>query len=96
MERAGSDKGVMVGIGFSKEAREEVARVRRRKGIEIIFCEAESLLKTEQRLHIVQQLQPGDGQLRIDEVLSAMVPTMQPSVDEVAASDLRRQAAEVG
>jgi hypothetical protein len=86
----------MVGIGFSKEAREEVARVHRRKGTEIIFCEAESLLKTEQRLHIVQQLQPGDAQLSIDEVLAAMVPSTQPSVDEVVASELRRREAEVG
>lgn len=94
MERAGSDRGVMVGIGFSKEAREEVARARRRKGIEIIFCEAESLLKSEQRQHIVQQLQPGDAQLTIDQVLAAMVPKEQPSVEEVVASELRRQSLE--
>jgi DNA modification methylase len=91
MERAGSDKGVMVGLGFSREAREEVARARRKKGIEIIFCEAESLLKTEQRDHIVQQLQPGDAQLTIDEVLTLMVPKENLTPDELAASEFRRQ-----
>jgi DNA modification methylase len=91
MERAGSDKGVMVGLGFSREAREEVARARRKKGIEIIFCEAESLLKTEQRAHIVQQLQPGDAQLSIDEVLILMVPKENLTPDELAASEFRRQ-----
>jgi DNA modification methylase len=91
MERAGSDRGVMVGIGFSREAREEVARARRKKSIEIIFCEAESLLKSEQRQHIVQQLQPGDEQLAIDEVLAAMVPERQVPIDELVASELRRQ-----
>ncbi|MFL5909622.1 MAG: DNA methyltransferase [Gaiellaceae bacterium] len=91
MERAGSDRGVMVGLGFSKQAREEVARARRKKGVEIIFCEAESLLKSEQRQHIVQQLQPGDAQLTIDEVLAAMVPRHQMSVEDLMASELRRQ-----
>lgn len=91
MERAGSDRGVMVGIGFSRQAREEVVRARRRKSIEIIFCEAESLLKREQRQHVVQQLQPGDEQLALDEVLAAMVPKQQPSLDELVASELRRQ-----
>jgi DNA modification methylase len=95
MERAGSDRGVMVGLGFSRQAREEVARARRRKGIEIIFCEAESLLRSEQRQHVVQQLQPGDEQLQIDELLAAMVPTQQPTVEELVASELRRQREEV-
>jgi len=94
MERAGSERGVMVGIGFSRDAVEEVARVRRRRGMEILFCEAESLLKSEQRQHVVQQLQPGDEQLTMDEVLLAMVPEKQLPVDELVASELQRRATE--
>ena len=91
IERGGSDRGVMVGIGFSRQAREEVARVRRRKGVEIIFCEAESLLKSEQRQHVVQELQPGDQQLTMDEMLLAMVPEKPIATEVLIASELRRQ-----
>jgi DNA modification methylase len=97
MERGGSDQGVMVGFGHSREAREEVSRIKRRKGVQIDLYDAKDLLVAARKEKIVKELvPPGEQQLALDEVLLGLVPTERPSADELVASELRAQRAEVG
>jgi len=96
MERAGSDQGVMVGFGHSREAREEVARIKRRRGFQIILYDAKDLLVAARKEQIVKELTPPGEQLSMDEVLLSLIPTERPSAEELIASELHAQRAEVG
>ena len=88
IERAGSDQGVMVGFGYSREAREEVARIKRRQGVEIILYDAKELLARARREQIVQELVPKAEQLALDAVLMELIPKERPSAEELIASEL--------
>lgn len=98
IERAGSNQGVMVGFGSSREAVEEVARIKRRHNITIVLYNAKDLLVNARRERIVQELVPAGEQLSMDEVLLALIPTERPRAEELVASELRsrREREEVG
>jgi DNA modification methylase len=96
IERAGSDQGVMVGFGWSRDAREEVARIKRRKSVQIVLYDAKDLLVSARKEQIVKELVPVGEQLALDEVLLALVPRERPSADELIASELRPQREAVG
>jgi hypothetical protein len=90
IERVGHNRGVFVGYSFSKDAREEVARVKRKHGIEIVLERAEDLLKQSPRDRIVQEVRV-DQQLSLDEYLVPRAPKEQVSLDELVSSEQRSQ-----
>jgi DNA modification methylase len=87
MERGGSQQGVMVGFGWSTDAREEIARIKRRRGIEITLFDAKDFLVAARRERIVKELTEPGEQLALDEVLLALVPKERPSAEELMASE---------
>jgi DNA modification methylase len=91
IERAGSDQGVMVGFGYSREAREEVARIKRRQNVEIVLYDAKELLGRARRQQIVEELTPKGEQLALDAVLMSLIPKDRPSVEELIASELQHR-----
>lgn len=95
IERAGHTRGVMVGFSFSREAREERARVKRQRGIEIIFHRAEEVLATAPKDRIVKEPRL-EEQLSL-EVFVPRAPKEMPLADELVDSELRtRRARDVG
>jgi len=96
IERAGSDRGVMVGFGHSRDAREEIKRIKRRRGIEISLHDAADLLVGARKQQIVQELQPAAEQLTLDQVLFSRIPKERPTADDLIASELAGRAEEMG
>jgi len=92
MERGGSTQAVMVGFGYSREAREEVARIKRREGVEIILYDAKELLGRARREQIVQELVPAGEQLALDAILMGLIPKDRPTAEELITSELRARA----
>jgi DNA modification methylase len=96
IERGGHDRGIFVGYSFSKDAREEIARAKRARGIEIIVIRAEDLLKEAPTDRIVQELRP-EEQLSLEAYLVPRAPKEQPKADDLVVSELRtRQQREAG
>jgi site-specific DNA-methyltransferase (adenine-specific) len=95
MERGGSDQGVMVGFGHSREAREEITRIKRRRGLQIVYYDAKELLVSGRREQIVKALVPPGEQLSLDAVLMGLIPKERPSAEELISSELTARAREV-
>jgi len=91
IERAGHTRGVMVGLSFSREAREERARAKRVRGLDIIFHRAEEVLADAPKDRIVQQARV-EEQLTLD-VFVPRAPKEKPDAEELVLSELeaRRQ-----
>lgn len=97
MERVGHERGVMVGYSFSREAREEAARAKRRKGYEIVFFRASDILAEAPTERIVQRVQAGE-QLSLEAFLPR-APKDKPEAEELVMSEIQAQhdrAAEAG
>lgn len=90
IERAGHDRGMFVGFSFSRDAREEVARIKRKHGIEIMLERAEELLKRAPTERIVQEVKPHE-QLSLEEYLVPRAPKEQPKADELVVSELNKR-----
>lgn len=90
IERVGHDRGVMVGFSFSREAREEMARVKRRRGLEIIFYRAADVLAEAPTDRIVQRVQAGE-QLSLEAQLPR-APKDKPDAEELVSSEIHAQA----
>jgi hypothetical protein len=80
----------MIGYSFSRDAREEVARVNRREKIEIILHRAQDLLAQMPLDRIVQQV-PVQKQLSLDEYLVPRAPKERRTLDELVTSELDAQ-----
>lgn len=88
IKRVGHDRGIFVGFSFSRDAREEVARVKRQEHIEIVLQRAEELLKQAPTDRIVQEVRT-EEQLSLDEYLVPRAPKENPKADELILSELR-------
>lgn len=91
IERAGHDRGWLVAFGFSREAKEEIARVKRRRGMEIIPFDAKELLKASPTERIVQETRKRGQQLSLEEFVPR-APKNRPKIDDLVASELRSRA----
>lgn len=87
IRRAGHDRGVIVGYGFSKEAREQIAHAKRREGITVDFFRATEVLAKAPTDRIVQRA-PENEQLSL-EVFVPRAPKEKPAADELVVSELR-------
>jgi hypothetical protein len=85
----------MVGFGHSRAAREEIARIKRRKGLQIVYYDAKELLISGRRERIVKELVPPGEQLSMDAVLMGLIPKERPTAEELIASELHARATEV-
>jgi DNA modification methylase len=92
IERAGHDRGWLVAFGFSREAREEVARVKRARGMDIILFNAAELLKAAPTDRIVQETRKRGQQLILDDFVPR-APKSRPKVEDLVASEMRSRAA---
>jgi DNA modification methylase len=91
IKRAKHERGVLVGLSFSRDAREEIARVKRAEGIQIDFFRAEEILATAPTDRIVQRVRAGQ-QLSLEDFLPR-APKDKPDAEELIGSELeaRRQ-----
>ncbi|HEY0279993.1 MAG TPA: DNA methyltransferase [Solirubrobacterales bacterium] len=91
IERAGHSRGWLVAFGFSREAREEVARVKRARGLDIVLFDARELLKAEPTERIVRETRRRGQQLSLEGFVPR-APKSRPKVDDLVASELRARA----
>lgn len=91
IERAGHDRGWLVAFGYSREAKEEIARVKRARGMEIIPFDAKELLKASPTERIVQETRKRGQQLSLEEFVPR-APKSRPKIDDLVASELRSRA----
>ena len=83
VERADKDTGYRVAFSFTRGAREEVARVKQSKGLEIILMEVAELLKDTTSL-----ITPVSGQPVLELPLPPARPKeARPSAEELVESD---------
>jgi DNA modification methylase len=83
IERTGKERGYVVAFSFTKGAHEEVARVKRAKGLEIELVRVADLLEDVSEL-----VTPGTGQLLQELPLPKGRPkAARPSVEELIESD---------
>ncbi len=82
VERNGKGAGYIVAFSFTKDAHEEVARVKRAKKQDIRLVTVARLLEE------VPDLAPGPGELFPDLPLPpARTPAARPSIEELVASE---------
>ncbi len=87
MERAGKDKGYIVAFSFGRGAREEVARVRWQRKLEIHLVTVADLLATAPEVLTPLNMLPSLGTV-IDLPISPPRPAnARPSAEELIASD---------
>ncbi len=82
-------RGVMVGFSFSRDAREEIAKAKHRRGIEILFHRAEEILAKAPTDRIVQEPQV-EQQLSLEGFLPR-APKDKPDAEELVVSELQAQ-----
>ena len=90
IERAGHDEGVFIGYSFSRDAREEVARVKRYRNIKIRLERVEDLLAASPRDRIVEEVRTQE-QLSLEEYLVPRAPKENPDANELERSERRMQ-----
>lgn len=88
IERAGHTRGWLVAFGFSSKAIEEIARVKRVRGMDIIPFDAKELLKATPVEKIVREARKRGQQMSFDEFV-VRAPKTRPKVDDLVASELR-------
>ena len=89
VERSGKDKGYIVAFSFTRGAHEEVARVKRDKGLEIELVEVTTLLTDGHDL-----VTPTAGGLFTDLPLPKAPPKdARPSAEELVKSDQSTETA---
>jgi hypothetical protein len=80
-----------VAFGFSRAAKEEIARVKRSRGMEIIPFRAKELLKASPTERIVQETRKRGQQLSLEQ-FAPRAPKSRPKMDDLVASELRARA----
>jgi len=91
IERVGHSRGWLVAFGFSKDAIEEIARVKRTRDIDIIPFHAKELLKAAPIEKIVRESRKHGHQLSFDEFV-VRAPKTRPKVEDLVASELEARA----
>src|SRR5262249_28361472 len=88
IERVGHTRGVMVGFAFSREAREEAARVKRRRSLEIIFHRAAEILAEAPKDRIIQEAREQQLSLESLEQFLPRAPKEKPGAEELVYSEI--------
>jgi hypothetical protein len=90
IERAKHVRGFMVGFSISREAREEIARAKRHRNLQIEFIPASELLAKAPTDRIVRELE--EQQLSFDQILAPVrAPRQRPAAKVLVASELEGQ-----